>query len=111
MTVFVLSCGDLFAIRKRGETGLLSGMWELYHVSGHLKKAEAASHLSEAGFEVESISSCGSATHIFTHLEWNMKGYRVKVKEPFPGLTWKTREEIESEYAIPGAFRYFKGKM
>lgn len=108
MTVLLLSCGDRFALRQRPETGLLSRMWEFYHVPGHLGEAAVFAHLEEAGFAPESVEILGSARHIFTHLEWEMKGYFCKVNCPSPQVEWKTVEEIRGECALPGAFRFFK---
>ncbi len=111
MTVFLLSCNGRYALRKREEKGLLSGMWEFYHTPGKLGQKEALLHLEQEGFAPGSISPCGSSTHIFTHLEWEMKGYFVTCEKEKEDLLWKTKEEIEAEYALPGAFRYFKEKL
>jgi len=111
MTVFVLSCGDRFAVRQRPETGLLSRMWEFYHVSGHLGEKEAFAHLEKEGFAPEGVEKLGNARHIFTHLEWEMKGYFCKVKHRSPQVEWKTAEEIRGECALPGAFRFFKEQL
>ncbi|MBR2615168.1 MAG: A/G-specific adenine glycosylase [Clostridia bacterium] len=111
MTVFLLSCGDFFALRKRGEGGLLAGMWEFFHLEGHLTRAEAAEALRAAGMEPVSLVSIGSARHIFTHLEWEMRGFRVELENQTEGLEWFTKEQILSSCAIPGAFRYFRDKL
>jgi A/G-specific adenine glycosylase len=94
MTVFVLRCGDRFALRKRGEKGLLSGMWEFYHTEGHLSEKAALDHLSKEGFAVTEMKKIGSAKHIFTHLEWEMKGFSALLSEEKEGFLWANAEEI-----------------
>lgn len=111
MSVFLLCCDGKYALRKRGDEGLLAGMWEFYHTSGHLSPQEARSFLEEEGFSPEDVIPCGRAKHVFTHLEWHMAGYFVPCREMREDLVWKTPETIEGEYALPGAFRYFKEKM
>ncbi len=110
MTVFILENNGKFALRKRSNEGLLAGMWEFYHTEGNLNKKEALAHLEEAGFHPAEICSLGSEHHIFTHLEWKMKGYFAHVEQK-GSLIWKTKEELDQEIALPGAFQKWKQKM
>ena len=90
--VLLLLCGDKCAVRKRPEKGLLAGLWEL-------PNDEEEAMPSEAEF-------CGEAVHIFSHVEWHMRGYILRVEREIPGYTWVTREERHAR-AIPSAFRYY----
>lgn len=111
MTVFVLCCGDRFALRKRGDKGLLSGMWEFYHTEGNLSEKDALAHLLEKGFSVEQMKKIGSAKHIFTHLEWEMRGFLVTLSEEEAGFVWASAEEIASSFAIPTAFSHYRKQI
>ncbi len=112
MTVFILSCEDKYALRKRETGGLLGGMWEFYHTPGHLSPEKALDHLKEAGFQPLSLAPAGRAKHIFTHLEWHMQGYFVSCEMMLDkGLAWKTKEDIRENFALPGAFHPFLKKM
>lgn len=90
--VFLMLCGDKAAIRKRPDKGLLAGLWELPN-DGRTDAPENA-------------EPCGGAVHVFSHVEWHMKGYILRCTEELPGYVWVTREEREA-HAIPSAFRYF----
>ena len=43
--------------------------------------------------------------HVFTHIDWYMKGYEVTVKGTPPRFLWVTREERERAYPLPAAFQ------
>ena len=45
--------------------------------------------------------------HIFTHIEWDMRGVYLEVENEHPGYVWMTPEEIEAQAALPTAFRQF----
>ena len=47
------------------------------------------------------------AVHIFTHKEWEMTGYLVRVNEKVEGFVWATAEEIGRKYALPSALKAF----
>ena len=51
-----------------------------------------------------------NAKHVFSHLEWHMTGYRVPVAPcPAPaGFVWAQKDQLESVYAVPGAFRVYR---
>ena len=111
MTVFLLYHDGKYALRQREKAGLLAGMWEFYHIDGKKTKKDAENALRELGFSPLSLRSCGSAKHIFTHLEWNMTGYFVSVENKNGAEIWKSAEEIRSFVALPTAFRHFKNKL
>ena len=90
--VLLLLCGDKTAVRRREEKGLLSGLWELPNDTEPLPP--------------EGGEPCGEAVHIFTHVEWHMRGYILRCDSPLPGYVWVTREE-RSALAMPSAFRYY----
>ena len=106
-TVFILTCGDLLAIRKRPETGLLAGLWEFPNVPGRLDPAGAVQAITDMGLKVENIEKTVERKHIFTHIQWNMRGVYISVKESSGDLTWLSTDEIRSSAALPTAFRQF----
>jgi A/G-specific adenine glycosylase len=105
--IFVLPDGR-FCIQKRGEKGLLAGLYEFCAEEKELSEQEARQHLSAKGISFTELLPIGEAVHIFTHLEWHMTGYLVRLQRPIAGMTLATREELTDVYALPSAFRYFK---
>ncbi len=106
-TVLLLQCGDLFAIEKREEKGLLFGMWQFPNLEGHFSLEEIQNRFLGA----KSIRQLEFYRHIFSHIEWEMMGYHIVIEEKISNYTWKTAEEIKEAYAIPGAFRPFSNQM
>ena len=45
--------------------------------------------------------------HIFTHIQWNLRGYYLEAADCTGDFSWFTREEIEETAALPTAFRQF----
>ena len=104
-TVFVLRCGEEFALIRRGASGVLSRQWGFYDCPGHLDADEAQAHLESLGHTVCALSALPDAKHIFTHIEWRMLLYYAQVLETLPALHWMTREDIRESIAIPSAYR------
>ena len=109
-TVFILKLRDETGICKRADTGLLAGMYELPNVLGHLSQKQALAYVAETGYKPLYIEKLPDAKHIFSHVEWQMKGYAVlldEIAEPEeknPAILFRNPVVIEKEYAIPSAF-------
>ena len=69
------------AIRKRPDTGLLAGLYEFPNVEGHLKQKEVIEYAKSLGLTPVRVKKLPDAKHIFSHVEWQMKGYEVIVDE------------------------------
>ncbi len=110
-TVLLLSCGRKYAIRRRDGTGLLAGMWEYPNVDGFLSESEIFSRLQEKGLEPLSIQPWGEARHLFTHVEWRMRAFRVEAAEEGGPYLWQSAEELRESRAIPSAFRPWTKKI
>ena len=103
-TVLILSCGDLYALEKRPEKGLLAGLWQFPNVSGKLEASAAA---AAAGVPITRIYRQVERQHIFTHIVWKMRGFYMEAAQPEGGYVWRSRREIEDGTALPTAFRQF----
>lgn len=129
-TVLLLRDGDRTLIRKRPKEGLLAGMFEFPTFDGWLTTDEIRKEAERLGYGVLYVEELLQAVHVFSHKEWHMKGYLVKVeetgfsaKEPDGGgsagrakLPDRNQnpeyhlvlpEMIETTYPIPSAFRAF----
>ena len=106
-TVFILSCDGRFALQKRPNKGLLAGLWQFPNISGHLSTAEALSELARMGLRPREIYKELHKKHIFTHIQWNMKGIYLEVSEPTDTFQWFSPDEINTQAALPTAFRQF----
>ena len=102
-TVLLLRWGNRWAIRQREKKGLLAGLWELPNELGAVTEEELRARFPQA----ERIAPCGSAKHVFTHVEWRMEGWLLDLRKPLPGLTWETAEEIRARYSIPTALKAY----
>ena len=108
MTVFLLLHQGKAALRKRGDTGLLAGLWEFPHVPGALDEAAAGAVLASWGLSPLNWREKIEAKHIFTHVEWHMTGYLLDVMAPAGDFTWAGGADLEA-LAVPSAFgKYLK---
>ncbi|MGI6176069.1 MAG: A/G-specific adenine glycosylase [Christensenellales bacterium] len=110
LSVLVLAApNNRYALRKRGPTGLLADMWEFIHFPGHLCEEEVYALLAELGLHPLCCTPLGQTTHIFTHITWEMVGYRVCVlsASDMEGVEWVGSDELAHAYAIPSAFSHY----
>ncbi len=105
-TVLLLFRDGKIALRKRPDTGLLASLWEFPSVPGSLDEAGAALALAQLGLTAGSIASAGSAKHIFTHIEWDMKGYFAAVTGENSELFWADASAFDA-LALPTAFKKY----
>ena len=104
-TVFLLEWEDRTAIRQRSSKGLLASLYEFPNVLGHVKREELSEALEVGEEEILSAEPLPSSVHIFSHVEWHMIGYRVKLSRVHPGRYRMVRtEEILEKYPLPNAF-------
>lgn len=111
-TVLVIRDAGRAAIRRRADRGLLAGMYEFPSLQGFHTAEEVKAYLAGEGIQVLRIQPLGEAKHIFTHREWHMKGYMVRVDELAPGnpgediQDWIYIEpgQARDRYPIPAAF-------
>ncbi len=116
-TVLLLRDGDKTLIRKRPNKGLLAGLFEFPMFDGWLEEEEIRCEAEKMGYHVLYVKELQQAVHIFSHKEWHMKGFLVKVEdigytsEKTCGVSQAgflvTPEMMQSQYPIPSAFRAF----
>lgn len=111
-TVFILKDADTIAIRKRPAKGLLAGLYELPNVEGNLTRKQVIEYCNSIGLYPIHIEKIERAKHIFSHVEWHMTGYVIKVDELEKNcnqeMLFVKQNEIEKVYSIPSAFEKYR---
>lgn len=105
-TILVIQYGHLIALHKRPDRGLLAGMYEFPSMEGHRTEEEVLAHLKESGVVPLRIRRLNESKHIFTHKEWHMTGYLIRVDD-LAGMgeyIFAQPEKMKSEYPVPAAF-------
>lgn len=106
-TVLLIKDGEKLAIAKRPSKGLLAGLYELPNIEGALTEDEVLETVRSYGLAPLFIQRLEDSKHIFTHREWHMRGYAIRVEEleqEPEGMLFVERETVEREYPIPSAF-------
>lgn len=111
-TVLVIQDEDRIVLQKRPDKGLLAGMYEFPSLNGFHTAKEVCAYLEQNGMKIIRIRALEKATHIFTHKEWHMKGFLIRVDElekGMPGADSKNWLYVEPQntkhkYPIPKAF-------
>ena len=96
-------------LHRRPSKGLLAGLWELPNFLVEDEADGVKALLSRLETDVVQQQSLGDGVHLFSHIEWRMHGFCVKVSPftPQKEYVWATLEEVSSHYALPSAFRTF----
>ncbi|MDP2425297.1 MAG: A/G-specific adenine glycosylase [Candidatus Izemoplasmatales bacterium] len=97
-------------IRKRIEDGLLKGMWEFMMMDSHLSVEEVITSLEKQYFQIKQILPLLPSTHIFSHLEWEMKAYKIVVNQYPKDLDgmFVSIQSLIKEYSLPTALKAYK---
>ena len=110
-TILLLIHDGKVGVRKRPDKGLLAGLYEFPNLEGFLTGEDAAARAKEF-FQIRTDGeplALGEARHLFTHVEWHMTGYLL-IASQARNLIYTTAEGLDKEYALPGAFHFFKEK-
>lgn len=115
-TVLVIRSGTMVAIRQREQRGLLAGLYELPNASGHLTEAEALAWATRLGFEPLHIAPLPAAKHLFTHIEWQLIGYEIRIADveetaAADGVFLAPLTALQGQYAIPSAFAAYRAAL
>ena len=72
---------DRVAIRKRDDKGLLAGMYEFPSMEGSQSAGRVIAYLKAMGVSPLKIEELPPSKHIFTHKEWHMTGFYIRIDE------------------------------
>ena len=111
-TILVIRDGERFFFRKRPSKGLLAGLYEFPGAEGFLTQEQAVDAVRALGFDPVRAVPLPAGKHIFTHIEWHMEAWEVRVSgfpaelpaEKRDSAILVTKEEL-SQFAVPSAFR------
>jgi A/G-specific adenine glycosylase len=117
-TVLLIRYQDRVAIHKRAARGLLAGLYEFPNLEGYATDKDVVQYLLKHGLRTLRIQETTAAKHIFTHIEWHMRGFLIRVDElareipPKQGAAdewlYVSMNELMSAYPIPSAFEAYK---
>ncbi len=111
-TILIIQDGNRWVLHKRPDKGLLAGMYEFPSMEGHQTKKRVLAYLEAMGLTALQIKKLPSARHIFSHREWDMMGFAIRVDELAPRREkaeeeewiFVTAKEAEKNYPLPSAF-------
>ncbi|MBR4971774.1 MAG: A/G-specific adenine glycosylase [Oscillospiraceae bacterium] len=103
-TVLILRCDGQYALVKRPDNGLLAGLWQFPERMGILELPQVIAAL---GIPVKEVYRQVERKHIFTHIEWKMRGIYLEIAERTDDFQWFTAQEVACDAALPTAYRQF----
>ena len=86
-------------------------------MEGSLTSEEVLAKVKEMQYAPIRIQELTEAKHIFSHIEWHMKGYAILVEEAGlseeveDDLVFVDAEDASARYAIPAAFAAYAKYM
>ena len=111
-TILIIQDDNKSALHKRPSKGLLAGLYEFPNLDGHQTEKRVLAYLKEIGLEVLRIQKIEESKHIFSHKEWHMIAYQIRVDELAEKGQQLIKEnwifveskEAEEKYPLPSAF-------
>ena len=115
-TIVLLETETQVAIRRRPEEGLLASLWEFPSLEGDLGAEEAREALGIPPELFAGAEELPEAKHIFSHVDWHMRGIRIRLTAPVQApadggmgeLICADKGELWTRYPLPGAFAAYR---
>ena len=113
VTLALLESPAGFLLQQRPQKGLLAGLWQPVLWEGEaLAAGEVLARLQAMGLDTGTAApeALPAAKHIFSHIEWHMNGIllHVPAQDAPAGCVWASREALQAEYTLPGAFKAYR---
>ena len=111
-TILLVVAGGRLLLLRRGDRGLLAGMYEPLNLEGTLPEEASLAAVRALGGSPQRAIPLAPAKHLFPHVEWRMSGYLIHCP-PFetPGGVLADGDSLAGEYALPSAFRPFLSQI
>ena len=107
-TVYLLVTEEgAIALEKRPSKGLLAGLYQLPNTAGFADESAVADTVTGWGLTPQQVAYLKDVKHVFTHIDWYMKGYLVRVSHKNDAFLWATPQEMAEQYPLPTAFQKF----
>ena len=108
-TVLLVMDGERVLLHKRPAKGLLAGLYELPNIAGNLSENDAVEAVRQMSLDPMHIEVLENAKHLFSHIEWRMKGYLVRVADAGAFSYGKDyflieKETLRKDFSVPSAF-------
>lgn len=111
-TILIIQDENRAALKKRPDKGLLAGLYEFPSMEGYHTAEEVVSYLQDNGLKALRIQKLADSKHIFSHREWHMMGYLIRVDELAPkgdgdftkDFIYLEPHRTQEEFPIPSAF-------
>lgn len=109
VTVAVIRSPEGCLLQKRAEKGLLAGLWQPFAVESDafLEPEAMCSRLAAMGIDAEYSALLPDARHLFTHVEWNLRGYAFTAMGGALPADCQWAADCAA-YAVPSAFRAYQ---
>lgn len=115
-TLILLESSNGITLHKRPAKGLLAGMYEFPSLSGFMEEAAVLEQVKKWGYHPLRIHELEDAVHIFSHIEWHMKAYLIRVDEVLDKIKWDeandfcfvSKEELKHSFPLPSAFEAYR---
>lgn len=105
-TIIIVVANHKVFIQKRPKEGVLSDLYEFITLNHHMTKNEVECKIGKSN--IKKIMRLQDTKHIFTHIEWHMRGYLIELKNITEEGLWVSEEDLNNTYAIPTAFKKYK---
>ena len=118
-TILLIRDGDRVVLTRRPAKGLLAGLYEFPNLPGSKSRREVLQTAEAMNLQPLYIRELGRAKHLFSHVEWQMCGYEIRIAGfaeegiHLPGTKaaapWFLAEieQMEEEYPIPSAYKAY----
>jgi len=117
LTALLIRQGDHVLLQKRPDKALLAGMTGFPCLKGTLDENDVRQLLERAGIKAEEVKKHPSYVHIFSHREWAVTVYEIRLFSSgdlsvsrweeltgCTGLFSAEQSQLFSRYSIPAAF-------
>jgi A/G-specific adenine glycosylase len=118
-TILVFEYEGQIGIARRPEQGLLAGLYEFPSRNETMTLQTVKEYLKNTKIAAKKIQSMGQCKHIFSHVEWHMKGFYIVLEErleesrseDLSSVFFVSKESLKNDYALPTAFHYYLEKI
>jgi len=108
-TVLVYDNQGEFALEKRPAQGLLASLYQFPLEAGKLTHREIETWLKQKSIPFDRIEDLGTTQHVFSHLVWDLQGYRIILKNKVAGKpwVWVNKTSMKKSFPVPSALAYY----